>query len=199
MGSLTLSTLPYHFRQIALWFIVVLGCGYTTGLVFVAHTTSLTPRGVQERYRGNQHEGDSSSSSAAPVSAGTSGPMQDSAQSTQSVPAQEEEMKFEKSLPEMLNITHTHMLAMAAFLVPVACIFALSTRPSRRVKSILIVEPFIALLVSFASMWLMRYVHPGFSYLLMASSASFALCLYAMLLLSFIEIVRPVRGSSNEA
>ncbi|HVZ41440.1 MAG TPA: hypothetical protein VHI13_19320 [Candidatus Kapabacteria bacterium] len=199
MGSLTLSTLPYHFRQIALWFIVVLGCGYTTGLVFVAHTTSLTPRGVQERYRGNQHEGDSAASPAsAAAPAGTSGPAQDSIQAA-AAPAQEEEMKFEKSLPEMLNITHTHMLAMAAFLLPAACIFALSTRPSRRVKSILIVEPFIALLVSFASMWLMRYVHPGFSYLLMASSGSFALCLYAMLLLSFIEIVRPAPASGNEA
>lgn len=176
----TLASLPRHFRQIALWFVVVLGIGYTTGLVYVWHTTSLTPTGVTERYRGNQPPADAVPSTDTSGAGGSEPLASDLAT---------DDLKFEKSLAEMLNVTHTHMLAMASFLVPITCIFALASRPSSRTKSLLIIEPFVALVVSFGAMWLMRYVHPAFTYLLMASSISFAICLYAMLVLSFRELV----------
>jgi hypothetical protein len=220
LAGLSLATLPRHFRQLALWFVITLTVGYSAGLVFVAHTTSLSPKGTQERYRGNQT--DTVSSVAAPGGATSSGTLgadttpralgvlpPDSASGTASqpaagdstsqamgtpAPADEPEMKFEKSLPEMLNITHTHILAMTSFLAIAAAIFALSSRPSSRLKSFLIVEPFVAILTSFAAMWLMRYVHPAFSYLLMLSSGSFALCFYAMMALSFRELVGARKG-----
>src|SRR5947199_625628 len=93
----TLSTLPRHFRQIALWLVITLTIGYTTGLIFAFNTTMLTPRGVRERYRGNQAD-----SAAVTVGASQNA-------------APEQEMKFEKSYPEMLNLTHTHVLGMATF------------------------------------------------------------------------------------
>lgn len=178
-AAFALDTLPHHLRMVARWFLVVLAVGYSTGLVFVFHTTRMTPVGMQERYRGNQPE-DSAAAAAMPPAADSSATV-----------AEQPEMKFEKSYEEMLNITHTHMLAMVSFLIPAACIFAGTRRPSRRLKSLLIAEPFIALLVSFAAMWLMRYVHPAFSYLLAASSGSFALALYAMIILSFRELMAP--------
>ena len=98
-------------------------------------------------------------------------------------------MKFEKSFAEMLNITHTHILAMASFMAFTALIFAFTSRPSSRLKSFLIVEPFVAIITSFASMWLMRYVHPSFSYLLTLSSGSMALCFYAMMFFSLRELI----------
>jgi hypothetical protein len=229
LDQLTLATLPKHFRQIALWFVITLTVGYTAGLVFVMHTTSLSPKGVEERYRGNQ--GDTSAvQAAAPMGAETpsanSGVLSDTVPTNTGVlsdtvptntgvlsdtvptargalpsdtaatqaagnaaPPNEPEMKFEKSLPEMLNITHTHILAMTSFLVLTAAIFALSSRASGRMKSFLIVEPFVAILTSFVAMWLMRYVHPAFSYLLMLSSGSFGICFYVMMGYSFIELV----------
>ena len=62
--------------------------GYTTGLVFIHHTTGMTPPGVAEQYRG----GDSTAVSDAA-------------------------MKFPKPYAEMLNITHTHLLSMAAIFI----------------------------------------------------------------------------------
>jgi hypothetical protein len=191
----TLATLPLHFRQIALWVVITLTVGYTTGLIFTYHTTSLTPKGVQERYRGNQPE----SALVGNDSAAGSGMIADTATfDTMSVASgnqgieggEEQEMKFEKSLAEMLNITHTHILAMATFIAFTAIIFSLSTTLGTRWKSFLIVEPFVAIVTSFAAMWLMRYVHPGFSYLLMLSSGSMALCFYVMNAISFVELIR---------
>ncbi|MDB5033000.1 MAG: hypothetical protein JWQ98_241 [Chlorobi bacterium] len=198
----TLATLPKHFRQIARWLVIVLTVGYSTGMVFVQHTTSLTPKGAEERYRGNQAQAAQDSTvRAADTSAGGS-LLNDTSSANgesllhggpqaQTAPAAgpEPEMKFEKSLPEMLNITHTHILAMASFFAFAAIIFAMTTRPSARLKSLLIVEPFIAIITSFASMWLMRYVHPAFSYLLVLSSGSMALCFYVMMFYSFRELV----------
>jgi hypothetical protein len=171
--GLTLSTLPKHLRQIALWLVITLTIGYTTGLVFVYHTTSLTPKGAQERYRGNQ-----------PAEGAAPAPMAE-----EPVGGGEEEMKFEKSFAEMLNITHTHILAMASFFAFAAGIFSFSSKVRGRLKSFLIVEPFVAIVVSFSCLWLMRYVHPKFSYLLMLSSGTMALCFYIMMIVSFLELI----------
>ncbi|MEP7219391.1 MAG: hypothetical protein ABI876_10765 [Bacteroidota bacterium] len=204
----TLATLPKHFRQIALWLVIVLTVGYSTGMIFVQHTTSLTPKGVEERYRGNQAQtAQDSTLRATDTSAGASllndtssangeSLLNGNSQTQASAPAgPEPEMKFEKSLPEMLNITHTHILAMASFFAFTAIIFAMTTRPSARLKSLLIVEPFIAIITSFASMWLMRYVHPAFSYLLVLSSGSMALCFYVMMFYSFRELISAPKTS----
>jgi len=122
--------------------------GYTTSLVFVWHTTRLVPRGVAERYRG----------SAADTAA--------------------EVMQFPKSFSEMLTVTHTHLLGMAVIFSISGFCLALCSRPGERWRRFLIVEPFVALLLSFSAMWLMRYVDGRFAWLLEASSASMAVVFY---------------------
>ena len=141
---------PPLFRALALWATIVQVVGYTTGLVFIHHTTGMTPPGVAEQYRG--------ADSTAAVS--------DAA------------MKFPKSYQEMLNITHTHLLSMAVIFIVSGLAFALCQRPSLRWRKILVIEPFVALLVSFASMWLMRYVDARFAWLLTLSSGLMAVTFY---------------------
>src|SRR5439155_1573638 len=85
---------------------------------------------------------------------------------------------FPKSFAEMLTITHTHLLSMAVIFVLTGLGVALCERVSERWKRWLIAEPFVALLVSFSAMWLMRYVDPRFSWLLEASSAVLAVTLF---------------------
>src|SRR5439155_1311388 len=77
-----------------------------------------------------------------------------------------------------LTITHTHLLSMAVIFVLTGLGVALCERVSERWKRWLIAEPFVALLVSFSAMWLMRYVDPRFSWLLEASSALLAVTFY---------------------
>lgn len=137
------------FRSLARWIVIIQLVGYTTSLVFVWHTTRLVPPGVAQRYRG-----------AADPEDGTGA------------------MQFPKSFAEMLTITHTHLLSMAVIFVITGVGIALCARISERWKRWLITEPFVALLVSFSAMWLMRYVDPRFAWLLEASSSILALTFY---------------------
>jgi hypothetical protein len=142
------SDVPEPIRALARWLTIVQVVGYTTALVFIRHTTGMTPAGVVLRYRGSDPE------------------------------ATEAAMQFSKSFAEMLNITHTHLLSMAAIFVFSGLAFALCSRPSARWRRVLIVEPFVALLVSFSAMWLMRYIDPRFSWLLALSSSVLAVTFY---------------------
>jgi hypothetical protein len=71
--------------------------------------------------------------------------------------------------------------------------FALCQRPSLRWRRILVIEPFVALLVSFTSMWLMRYVDARFSWLLTLSSGLMAVTFYVQ---SFF-VLRELAGLSG--
>jgi hypothetical protein len=146
--ELSWSSVPAPVRTVARWITLVQLVGYTTSLLFIHHTTSMTPGGVAARYRGSVAE----SADAA--------------------------MQFPKSLSEMLTITHTHLLSMAVIFVLSGLALALCTRPSERWRQFLIAEPFAALLVSFSAMWLMRYVDARFSWLLELSSGLMAVTFY---------------------
>jgi hypothetical protein len=145
---LSWTRLPEPLRALGRWITVIQLVGYTTSLLFIHHTTGMTPGGVATRYRGSDPS------------------------------AAEGAMQFPKSFAEMLTITHTHLFSMAAIFVFSGLALALCTRPSERWRRLLIVEPFVALLVSFSAMWLMRYVDARFSWLLALSSAIMAATFY---------------------
>ena len=150
---------PPALRALGRWVTLVQLVGYTTGLLFVRHTTGMTPPGVSEQYRGSD-----------------------------STAVTEAAMKFPKSYAEMLNLTHTHLLGMLVIFALSGAALALCERPAERWRRILIVEPFVALLVSFSAMWLMRYVDARFSWLLTLSSAIMALTFYAQSFLVLREL-----------
>lgn len=97
-------------------------------------------------------------------------------------------MQFPKSFAEMLTITHTHLLAMAGIFVLSGLGLAFCDRVSERWKRRLCAEPFVALLVSFSAMWLMRYVDPRFSILLALSSGVLAVTFYLQSFLVLREL-----------
>lgn len=147
-------------RSIGLSITIVQLVGYTTSLVFVRHTTGMTPPGVSAQYRGSD-----------------------------STAVAEAAMKFPKSFAEMLTITHTHLFSMAAIFVFSGVALALCERPAERWRRLLVAEPFGALLVSFSAMWLMRYVDPRFSWLLILSSGVMALTFYVQSFFVIRELV----------
>jgi hypothetical protein len=160
--SLSWDSLPGSIRALGWWITIVQLVGYTTSLIFVRHTTGLTAAGVATRYRGSDPE------------------------------AAEGAMQFAKSFSEMLTVTHTHLFSMATIFVVSGLSLALCTRPAERWRRILIVEPFVALLVSFSAMWLMRYADARFSWLLGISSTIMAATFY----LQSFYIVRELWSSS---
>jgi hypothetical protein len=145
---ITWSRLPNTIRALGRWITIIQLVGYTTSLIFIRHTTGMTPAGVATRYRGSDPD------------------------------AAEGSMQFAKSFPEMLTVTHTHLFSMAAIFVFSGLALALCSRPSERWREFMIVEPFVALLVSFSAMWLMRYADARFSWLLAASSGLMAITFY---------------------
>jgi len=151
-------------RALGRWITIVQLVGYTTSLLFIHHTTGMTPSGVATRYRGADSAGGGA----------------------------EGEMQFPKSYAEMLTITHTHLLSMAAIFVFSGLALALCERPAERWRRFLIVEPFVALLVSFSAMWLMRYVDARFSWLLSLSSAVMAATFYVQSFFILRELARPL-------
>jgi hypothetical protein len=103
-------------------------------------------------------------------------------------------MQFAKSFSEMLTVTHTHLFSMAAIFVFSGLALALCARPTERWRRILVVEPFVALLVSFSAMWLMRYADPRFSWLLGISSGLMAITFYVQSFFVLRELM--TRGSA---
>jgi len=160
--SPTWRGMPQVVRSLARWVVIVQLVGYTTSLVFVWHTTRLVPPGIESRYRGADPE----------ASQGTGA------------------MQFPKSFAEMLTITHTHLLSMAVIFVITGIGVVLCERVGERWKRFLVAEPFVALLVSFSAMWLMRYVDPRFSWLLEASSTVLAVTFYVQSYLILRELGR---------
>jgi hypothetical protein len=166
-GPITWRAAPAALRTLARWITIVQIVGYTTSLVFVWRTTRLAPAGVAVRYRGENPE----------AGAGA--------------------MQFPKSFAEMLTITHTHLLGMAVIFALSGIGVALCTWPSERWRRLLIAEPLGALLVSFAAMWLMRYVDPRFAWLLEASSSLVALTFYVQAYLILRELARVEREEAR--
>lgn len=142
---------PPLLRTLARWLTIVQVVGYTVAIATVYHTTRLMPAGAARRYRGTD-----------PALAEAAG----------------QALQFPKPLSELLVSTHTHVTTMAAIFALSGACFALCGWPSERWRRFLIVEPFAAVLVSFGAIWLMRYVHPAFSWLLFASSALMAATFY---------------------
>jgi hypothetical protein len=143
-----LDDLPRAWRLLVGLFAANLALGYTTALGYVWNTTRMSPQGINDRFRGN--EGD----------------------------PEAVEIAFAKSFQEMLGLTHSHVLAMAVFLFLMGALTLSARRPSPRWKSFLALEPLVALPVSFGGLWLAWGVHPGFSWLVSASSGLAAIAFY---------------------
>jgi len=141
-------------------FLIVLTIGYGIGLAFVDHTTSGTPRGLAEEFRGTPD--------------GTSAA----------------ELKYEKGENELYIFLHNHILSLAIVFFAVGGIFYFSSLVNEGIKKLLMVEPLIALITTFGGIWLMRFVGAGFSWLVIISGITMVGCYLTMVVLMLIELWR---------
>ena len=75
--------LPGELRNLIIPFVVVLSIGYFVGVMFIDHTSSLNPQGIQDNYLGNE------------------------------VAEPTDIIKFKKSTYQMFNLIHTHVISMS--------------------------------------------------------------------------------------
>ena len=139
-------------------FLLVLTLGYTIGLLFVEHTTSGTPKGMSENFRGSPED------------------------------SQSTELKYAKTPDEMYIFLHNHILSLSLVLFAVGGIFYFHSTPSGLLKDFLIVEPFVAIITTFGGIWLMRFVSEYFSWLVLLSGISMVVCYFVMVVLIVKEL-----------
>lgn len=97
------------------------------------------------------------------------------------------EMKFKKSDHEMLNIIHTHILSMAIiFFILGVLTFGTSISPT--LKSILMIEPLISVLVTFGGIYLIWTGWEWMSYIVMVSGALMTISYIASVVFIFRDL-----------
>lgn len=167
LHDVTLRSLPAPLRQLLLAFLLAAAAGFTLGVFFVDHTTDAAPAGIAERYRGSEAMGID----------------------IERLPA-DREIQYEKSSSELLNITHTHIISLGVVFLLVGGIFTFTTGVRPALKSFLIIEPFVSLVLTFGGMWLVRFHHPAWAWMIAASGVLMTVCFYAMVAVGAYQLFR---------
>ena len=97
--------------------------------------------------------------------------------------------KYPKPLSELLNTTHTHIISMTMIFLIVGCIFFFNSIITGLYKTIIIIEPFISIIITFGGIWLIRYFNPIFSYLVILSGILMYLSFFIMVVTIFYELI----------
>jgi len=140
-------------------FLIVLGIGIFTGLIYINYTTSMSITGTIEQYKGS------------------------AAASEYDIPN-----KFPKEFESMIRITHEHIISFSIITILLSFIFNFNSIVSRKTKLFLMIEPYISIIITFSSMWLMRYFSSKFVYFLIVSSSLMYICWYAIIFISLYEL-----------
>jgi uncharacterized membrane protein SirB2 len=143
-------------------FVTLLGLGTSVGLALVALTSKARPQGVVERFNG---------SSPADLEAGVAD-------------------SYAKPLFDMLLTTHNHVIPFSLIFLALGGLFYFTSKPQGSWKTFLMLEPFVATFTTFGGMWLMRYVHPAFVWVVIPSSVMLYSSLYAMIAFIFWDALR---------
>ena len=134
--------------------------GILIGIGYIYFTTSLNPEGTVEHYNGSEVIDDE-------------------------IPEE-----FPKSLESMILNTHAHVNSFAIISLLIGAIFYFNSIIVNKMKLFLLIEPFISIIITFSSMWLMRYIDESFVYILIISSLLMYLCWSIMVLVSFYELIK---------
>lgn len=140
MNDITLTTLNSQRKLMVAVFTVVLTIGVLIGLGYIMTNTGASTEGLSEHYRGSALIEDFE------------------------VPE-----KYPKGFSSMLLNTHSHLLSFAVIFVIIGFIFSFNTTIRGRWKTFYMVEPLMATLVTFGSLWGLRYISPVFLWLVILS------------------------------
>lgn len=170
---------------------LTLSIGYMHAIGYVYLTTRMAPKGIEERYRGTEAQ-----RSAAPTPNVSSEEAELSTKDTIARPnSVTGEMQYEKSLAEMLNIIHTHVLTMT-FIFAISGLITLMTRSiPMGLRRFAIVEPFWGILATFGGIWATRFIHTAFSWLVSVSGALMAFAFFVQCYAVVRELLARPRNS----
>ncbi len=158
--TLKLKTLDKPLKLLLAAYLFAITTGVSIGVLFIRHTTHMSTEGVIERFNGSLSDDDF-----------------------------EIREVYPKPLSELIITTHNHILGLSFVFFTVGLIFYFNSIIDGRWKIFLMVEPLISLLVSFSSIWLVRFYNPSFVYLTFISSFLMFASFYIMVAISLFEII----------
>lgn len=150
--NIRLNDLEAGLKNFLFIFLVTSGIGVTVGLVFLGYTSDYSLNGTVENITGSETEGDFD------------------------IPEH-----FPKATANLLITTHNHIMGFAFLILSVGIIFYFNSTITGNWKYMIMAEPLISSLVTFGSLWLVRFVHPGFIWLTVLSSVLLYAFLFVMI------------------
>ena len=150
--NIQLTELDVGLKKFLTYYLITITIGILVGLVFLGSTTNYSLGGTVENIRGSETK--------------------DGFDIPESYP---------KAAPDLLVTTHNHIMGFAFLILSVGVIFYFNTSITGFWKSLVMIEPLISSVVTFGSLWLIRFIHPGFILLTAASSVLLYLSLFVMI------------------
>ena len=151
ISKIKLYQLPRAIKLLLMLTVLNLSVGVGIGLYYVSNTTQLSPEGTTEQFRGS------------------------SVDNNFDIPE-----KFPKPISELLTTTHNHIISMTFIFFIMGGIFYFNSIITGCWKSFFIAEPFFSILATFGGIWLIRFIHSSFSYLVMVSGILMYLSFFIM-------------------
>ena len=151
ISKIKLYQLPRAIKLLLMLTVLNLTIGVGIGLYYVSNTTHLSPKGTAEQFRGSDID------------------------NSFDIPE-----KFPKPISELLSTTHNHTISMTFIFFIMGGIFYFSSIITGFWKTFFIAEPFFSILATFGGIWLIRFIHPSFAYLVMVSGVLMYLSFFLM-------------------
>ncbi len=153
-----LDRAPKNTRILITCFYVMVALGVGVGIVNYKVRTHLTPEGTATWYRGNED-----------------------------APGQVTEMRFAKSVREMLDVTHPHLFEETIFIFVLCHLFGLTKVRERRKRGVYLLS-FSAVLAEVGMPWLVRFVSPALAPVQIAATSLLALMFTVLMVVPLYEM-----------
>ena len=158
MNNLKLKDLDQTAKIFLSFFLITMLIGIFTGLGYIYYTTDMNPDGTIEHYKGSKVLDDE-------------------------IPEE-----FPKPLEGMILTTHAHVNSFALISLVIGMIFYFNSYINGKLKLLLMIEPFVSTIITFTSLWFLRYMNDQFVYIVMISSFLMYLFWAIMILISLYEL-----------
>jgi len=155
-----LVDLPQNIKYFLSAFLLLMSLGVSLGLVYVYETTEMTSGGTEEHYTGSALNDDID------------------------IPE-----KYPKELESMLLTTHTHLISFSFIFFFLGLIFYMNSTITGGWKTFIIIEPFISVLITFGSIWGVRYSSLIYSNYIILFGILTYLSFYLMVAMSLYELL----------
>ena len=141
-------------------FLIVLTIGITIGLIYVRSTTNISAEGTVHRYAGSE------------------------AKDEFDIPEH-----YPKPISDMLMTTHNHIISFAMTFGMIGLLFYFNSMIMGTWKFILMAEPLISTIITFGSIWGIRFIAPEFASITMIAGILMYLTYYIMVGIMLYELL----------